>query len=413
MAIYLPNSIEYLATLFACSFYGLTAILLPFDEPEETVVSTLRRSAADAVVTAPGMFPFDTVVRSYPALRQLIWVVDEGSRHMDWNEVPKGMGGAVNVATWQEILADGPADAGYELPASNSADEAKNIITFWKTGKPGQLEEMVRFTHGHLVAGVAAQLAAIPQSQRLTPADLFLPAAPLSHAYTLVLTLAALYSNASVALNSAAARAPDLAAATTGISPTVIVATPRALANTHAAAIRGRMASSVVRVSHWLQTRALVRDGVMPAAGLLSRTADAVLRPELGIEPGKLRLVFVAERAGTSQPTTASARPDGGDDEDVQPQLSSRVLSDLRVCLGARIVYALTAAKVAGAVAQTAIYDYRVFGDANDGRATHFGAPTTATEVFLRDTKQHRTTDEVQEGEACLSFYFPRGDPLV
>lgn len=379
VAIYLPNSVEFMATLFASAFYNLTAVLIPFDQPDDAVISMLRRSAVDTVVSLPGSFPFDAVVKSYPSLRQVIWVVDEGNRHMDWNEVPKGMGGSVNVSTWQDIVQDSPADAGEELPPLQDQAEPRDITVFWPA-KPGVMEEMVRFTTANIVAGVCAQLFAIPQSQRLGPSDLFLPADSLTTTYTLVLTLAALYSNASVAFNSAVGDT-DLTIATRGIAPTVLVASPQTLLKTHAQAT-ANISSFLATKIHWLQTRTLTQSGVMPAASFITSLNDS-LRPAIGRTPGKLRLVYTAERAGS----------------DTTPPLSSAVLSDLRIFLGARVIYALTAAKVAGAVAQTQFYDYRVHED----RCSHFGPPLTSVEVLLRDSGEHKTTDEKSEGEVRRS----------
>ncbi|KAK1760786.1 peroxisomal long chain acyl-CoA synthetase 7 [Echria macrotheca] len=378
VAIYSPNSVELIVTLFACAFHNLTAIILPFDQSDEAVISMLRRSAADTVVTAPGSFPFDSVVKSYPSLRQLIWVVDEGSSHMDWNEVPQGTGGSVNVSTWQDIVSDYPVDAGKELPPLESQKEPRDVTIFWQS-KPGTTEEMVRFTAANLISAVAAQIFAIPTSQRIGPSDLFLPADSLANTHTLILTLAALYSNASVAFNSVSSQANDLAIATRGIAPTILVATPASLLKTHQEASRS-LQSFVARNLHQLQTRSLVQNGVMPAASLISSYYDN-FRPSLGTKPGKLRLIFTADRAGAGT-----------------PRLSSRILSDLRVYTGARVIYALTAAKVAGAVTQTGFYDYRVFEDAT----SHFGPPLTSTEILLRDTPTVKNTDGESKGEIIV-----------
>lgn len=375
VAIYLPNSVELIATLFACSFYNLTAIILPFDQPEDAVLSMLRRSAADTVVTVPGAFPFDSVVKNYPSLRQLIWVVDEGSKHLDWNEVPKGIGGRVNVSTWQDIIQEQPQEAGKELPPLEGQKEPRDITVFWES-QPGVMEEMVRFTAANLVSAIAGQLFAIPTSQRMNPSDLFLPADSLANTHTLVLTLAALYSNASVAFNSVAGKAADLGVATRGISPTIIAAAPATLLKTHSETSKS-LSSVISRNIHKMQTTTLAKHGFMPAASFLTKFNDSI-KPAIGTQPGKLRLLYIAERAGAGT-----------------PPLSSAQLSDLRIFTGARIIYALTAAKVAGAVAQTSLYDYRVFDD----QCSHFGAPLTSTEVFLRDTKDHKTTDSEIRGE--------------
>lgn len=376
VAIYLPNSIELLATLFACSFYpNLTTVLIPFDVSNEELISMLRRSAADTVVTAPGAFPFDAVVKAYPSLRQLIWVVDEGSKHLDWNEVPEGTGGSVNVATWQDIINDAPVDAGRELPALDLEKLPKDVVTFWPT-KPGQMEDMVAFSQGNIVSGVAGQIAAIPSKERLGPSDLFLPADSLSNMHALVVTLAALYQNTSVAFNSAAAQSADLALATQGIAPTVVLAKASTLLNTHQES-SGKLGSALAKAAHSLSTRALVQDGVLSAANPLASFSSSA-RPAIGNTPGKLRLLYVAERAGT----------DG-------PRLSASVLSDLRVFTGARVVYALTAPRVAGAVAQTAVFDYRV----DEAGTGHFGPPVTSVEVLLRNKGAHQVTDDKIEGE--------------
>ncbi|CAK7222829.1 hypothetical protein SCUCBS95973_004969 [Sporothrix curviconia] len=396
VAIYLPNSVEFLASLFACSFYNMTAILLPFDQQDDAVlVSMLRRSAADTVITAPGCFPFDTVVQSYPALRQLIWVVDEGSAHLDWNEVPKGMGGSVNVSTWQDVVNDAPQAAGRELPPFEGQSQPRDLTIFWEPTRTEDgatssasaasassgPEEMVRFTSGNLVSALAAQLFAIPSAQRLGPSDLFLPADSLTHTHTLILTLAALYSNASVVLNSVAPQAGDLSLATRGIAPTVVVATPAAVLSTHSQTERNVRNSAFASVLLGWQTRTLAEGGVIPSAtALVSRFLDSV-RPAIGTTPGKLRLLYVAERA------TAGT-----------PAVSSTVLSNLRVFTGARVIYALTGAKIAGAAAQTAFYDYRVA----PGTYAPFGSPLTSTEYFVRSKGQYEVTDDKLEGEIII-----------
>lgn len=378
VAIYLPNSIEFLATLFACTFYDLTPILVPYDQPINKITSFLLASKADTVVAAVGSFPFDVITKSCPALQQLIWVVDEGSRHMDWNEVPKGTGGRVNVSTWQDIVQDQEASAGTELPKSDRTAELKKVVAFWPTG------ELVEYTQGNLIAGIAGQLTSVPTVQRMTGADLFLPADSLTSVYPLVVTLSALYSNASLALNSVAGRSPDLVLATQGVSPTIIVTSSAILAKTHAETA-AKMNSTLYQYVHWFQTRTMVQQGVMPLASMLTRFYDS-LRPVIGTTPGKLRLIYVAEQVG------AESTP-----------LSAEVLSDIRVYLGARTIYALTAAKVAGAVTQTGLYDYRL-GDGLE-KYSHFGVPVTSVEIMFRDTKEHKTTDLESAGEVSTPTF--------
>ncbi|KAG6192180.1 hypothetical protein E4U10_004324 [Claviceps purpurea] len=379
VAIYLPNSIELLITLFACSFYpNLTTVILPFNVTEPELINILRRSAVDTVVTASGSFPFDSVVKAYSLIRQLIWVVDDGSRHMDWNDVPEGTGGSVNVTTWQDLVNETPDSTLTELPPVDKDQVPHDIVTFWQD-KASNIGEMVRFSQANLASAVSSQLVAIPSRERLTQTDLFLPVDPLSNIHTLTLTLAALFSNASVALNSVAGQSADLALATQGVSPTVVVASPAALLRSHEESIR-KLSSGLAKLSHTLSTKALTQRGVHAASNALSGFA-AGARLRVGTTPGKLRLVYTAERIGAHTPL-----------------LSCQVLSDLRVLSGARIIYALSAARVAGSVTQTAVFDYRVSTDVE----THFGAPTTSVEIYMKDLGSHKTTDDVVEGEIIV-----------
>ncbi|KYK61475.1 hypothetical protein DCS_02617 [Drechmeria coniospora] len=376
VAVYLPNSLELMVTLLACSFYpNLTTVLIPFDVTSEELVSMLKRSAVDTVVAATGEFPLEDVVDAYPSLRQLVWVVDEGSSHMDWNEAPDGMKGNLELATWQDIVDEARDSVDGDLPALESEFNPQDIVTLWQR-KPGQPEEMIRFTQANLAAGIAGQIAALPTRERLDASDLFLPADPLSNIHTLILTLAALYSNASVAFNSVAGRSPHLALATQGIAPTVLVASAGSLLEVHRESM-SKLGQGLGRLSHRLSTRNLTEDGVLVGFNPLV-AFGAAARAAIGTTPARLRLVYVADRAGTDT-----------------PPLSSSVLSDLRVFTGARIIYALAAARVAGSVSQTAYFDYRV--DPNG--TSHFGAPTTSVEIYLKDKGVHKTTDDCVEGE--------------
>lgn len=296
---------------------------------------------------------------------------------MDWDEIPTGTGGPVNISTWQEILQDQEATVGTDLPAVERTNATQSVLAFWPSG------ELVGYTQANLIAGIAGQLNSIPTTQRITHSDLFVPVDSLSTIYPLVLTLGALFSNASVALNSVAGQTPDLALATKGVAPTIIVAKADTLLHTHTETAR-RLNSSLYSFVHWLQTRTLVQEGVMPLASVFSRMFDR-LRPSIGTTPGKLRLIFVSEQAG------AESTP-----------LSSQVLSDLRIYTRSRIIYALTAAKVAGAVAQTGLYDYRVGNDPE--KYSHFGAPVTSVEIFFKDTKEHQTTDKQAAGEVGYPY---------
>lgn len=69
---------------------------------------------------------------------------------------------------------------------------------------------------------------------------------------------------------------------------------------------------------------------------------------------------------------------------DENSPLTSNELFDLRILTGARIIHSLTNAKVAGAIAQTNIFDYQTRG-AGVSKYSHFGPPLSSVEVKFKE----------------------------
>jgi AMP-binding enzyme len=294
---------------------------------------------------------------------------------MDWTEVPAGLGGKVDVSVWHELVQD---HSGSSPPPELKASELGTITVVWQSEnlKPG---ELVEFTHANFIAAVASLLVALPFVERLVPSDLVLPADSLTNAYCLSQTLVALWSGASIVLCSVAGPEADLTFATSQISPTVVIVTAESAAKLHTDSSPA-VQSGIGLVAHRSQSQTLA-GGNMPLSSIIT-TMSGNTKAKLGAKPDYLRLVYITEKAHS-----------------INPSLSSRELSDLRIFTGAHVVYALTAAPVAGAIAQTHYYDYRVHDDA---KRSHFGGPLGSLEVRLIDTEHHRTNDDVVEGEVCF-----------
>jgi len=378
VAIYLPNSLEFLATLFAGAFYDFVPILIPYNQPHQRLVELLIRTDADSLVAEAGSIPLADVSKGVSSLRQVIWTVEKTSRHMDWNEVPEGIGGKIDVSVWHELVQDQKTSTA-TLPADSG--KPRNVVFLWQDGV-SKAVEIVEFTQQNLAAGTGALLSALPGPHRFNASDSFLPADTFTNSYTLCLTLAALYSHATVIINSVAGPGIDLTLATRSIAPTITVISAETAAKLHSTTTSS-ITSGLKKFAHYLETRMLTA-GRLPTDSLLTRL-NAPTRASVGSTPGKLRLLFVSERAGLST-----------------PPLSSDELSDLRIYTKARVVYALTAAKVAGAVAQTNMYDYRR-GMSGPNKHSHFGVPLSCVEVKVRDTSSLKTTDEQAMGEIVVS----------
>ncbi|CBY00154.1 hypothetical protein LEMA_P012840.1 [Plenodomus lingam JN3] len=378
VAVYLPNSVEFLAVLFAAAFYGFTPILIPFNQPHPTLVDLLVSTGADALIAAAGSISLAEVGKGAPGLRQIVWTVEETSRHMDWSEVPQGIGGKIDVSVWHELVLEQKTSA-VQLPANK--DKAPSVAFVWQEA-PGKAAEVVEFTQQNLAAAIGALITALPPAPRINPSDTFLPADAFTNSYCLCLTLAALFSHATVIINSVAGPGVDLTLASRSIAPTVTVISAETAAKLHSTT-NVSITSGAKKLAHYLESR-ILQSGRLPTDSLLSKL-NPPTRANVGSTPGKLRLIFVSERAGHNT-----------------PPLSSEDLSDLRIYTQARVVYALTAAKVAGAIAQTNVYDYRT-GNTPANKHSHFGVPLSCVEIKLKDTPQLKTTDERSVGELVVT----------
>jgi hypothetical protein len=219
-------------------------------------------------------------------------------------------------------------------------------------------------------------IAALPRAQRLTSSDLLLSIDSLSRSYPLCLVFAALYSNSSLALNSVSGEGVDFALATVGVSPTIVVASSHTVSDYHGKFME-KHNGFLAGIGRWFQSRALDA-GTMPTQNILNQVTN--FGPPAEPSLNKLRLLFVSHRA------------DGKEEK----KLTSEQLTGLRIFTGARVIYALTAAKVAGAVSQTNVYDYR----RSDG-PNHFGAPLSSVEITLTGHEEGAGIERAVEGQVC------------
>jgi hypothetical protein len=80
---------------------------------------------ADVLVAGAGTVPLNELLPKYSDLKQVLWVVERTSRHMDWNEVPEGEGGKADIAVWHDIIdeeAFSSSDLSTEVPGGRAHD---------------------------------------------------------------------------------------------------------------------------------------------------------------------------------------------------------------------------------------------------------------------------------------------------
>ena len=169
VAIHMHNSVELLVTFFgklfeyllqvtklieslASAFYGLTPILIPQQQSLDALAGILVETKADILIAGAGSLPLKELLQKHPNLKQVIWVVERTSRHMDWNEVGEGVGGKVEIAVWHDIIDE--KQTASELPDDVPGGTATNVIVVtedaWSAMDSYELTEFtqaVRHTH--------------------------------------------------------------------------------------------------------------------------------------------------------------------------------------------------------------------------------------------------------------------------
>jgi len=301
---------------------------------------------------------------------------------MDWNGVPSFAENRLNVSVWHDVIEEKGSTTEPQLPSNSDLPTPADLTIVWQdltdlSAPP----DITTFTHANLVSGTAALISALPSRQRLNPADLVLPASSFSIPYVLCQTLATLFTHASLAITSVAEPGVDLTLATRGVNPTVVIASAETLAKLHAK--EDETAKGVLHnIAKYTSSQTLASGRMPDGNSLIFR----LLAPsKTASQPGKLRLILTSERIG------------GG-----SPPLSSAILSDLRIFTRARICYALTASKVAGAVAQTHVFDYRTRRSNGGPMQGHFGLPLSSVEIKLLGKNDAEVGGTTPEGEIVV-----------
>ena len=180
----------------------------------------------------------------------------------------------------------------------------------------------------------------------------------MTEQYALVMTMVALYSRASILLTSNTGPTVDyLTGFRSKIVPTIVLAPPETLIR-HLEDVAKKPKSIIRRFREWQATRSLISGSF----------------PKIPSGPLSARLIFTTQSTNLNRSLTADQ------------------LSQLRVVTGSRIVHALTNPRVAGAVTQTHVYDYRTQGTTPpDGdQSSDFGPPLSCLDIKLLETKQYR-----------------------
>lgn len=133
-------------SVLAGAFYGFTPVLLPYRQSLETVVEILKQTRADVLIVGAGTIPLADLLDGYADLNHVVWVVQRGSRHLDWNEVPEGVGGKVGVSVWHDLIEEKKPNVTSDLPDGDDGDPtSRKLITVWQK-KEDDIGRVIEFT---------------------------------------------------------------------------------------------------------------------------------------------------------------------------------------------------------------------------------------------------------------------------
>ncbi|KAJ4502467.1 hypothetical protein HRR78_008474 [Exophiala dermatitidis] len=351
VAVCLSNSVELLSVIFANtmyhepagSFYGFSTTLVPYGLNPDKLNALLSQTNADFVVVEAGTLDLDTMQSTSKAIRNVIYVTNPSNQHMNWSaNAPEGL----TLASWHELVQKNHRSTNSE-PLPLDKDSQVPPVSIFYPGANGNYD-LVKYSSENLVSGTAALQATLVRAYKLSPDDTVHPTTSLTDSYTLCWILAALYSNASVSLNSVAGDNVNLEQATALSRPTVVIASP----STVQSYLQHPATTKPSSVSKYMSKRTL-RAGNLPAKSASTLSSSLA----------RVRVLLIPQST-TSKPET---------------RLSSSTLHALRTQLQCRLGYALTTPLVAGAIAQTNILDYRDKGD----RVVCVGAPLSSVEIHV------------------------------
>lgn len=302
-------------------------------------------------------------------IKNIIWVTQAGSQHMTWSE--EGSPDGFTVCSWHDLVEKNRRSTNSEVLPLDKDSQVPPVSIFCPTSNGGF--DLVKYTSEvnaeplifpctlrntdlclqNLISGTAALQATLARAYKLSPTDTVLPTTLLTDSYTLCWTFAALYSNATLYLNSVSGEKVDLVSTASQANPTVVIASP--------ATVQGYLSHPSTTlpsgISKYLSTRTL-QAGTLPSKPSSSSSSDPL---------SHLRVLLVPQSSSSANSTDAASA-----------RLSSATLHTLRTHFTARVGYAMTSSAVAGAIAQTNILDYR-----DKGGKVCVGAPLSSVEVNL------------------------------
>lgn len=105
--------------------------MIPHNLDPKKLGSYLEKVQAELLIAEAGAVDLTVVTSGNKQLKDVIWVAKEGSRHMDWNEVPAKLAGSVKVAVWHELVEEKKKLEDTEVPAYDPKSATPSVTALW------------------------------------------------------------------------------------------------------------------------------------------------------------------------------------------------------------------------------------------------------------------------------------------
>jgi len=135
-------------------------VLVPHNLTTDLLTAHLLEVKPDFLIAEAGAVDVEAVIAACSSLRHIIWVVKGSNRQMDWNVIPEGTGGKVEVVVWHELIDERKTLTSSDVPPVDKESSVQPLSTFWAADEGvGQLVEYTSEVH--------IQCAARPLEPRL------------------------------------------------------------------------------------------------------------------------------------------------------------------------------------------------------------------------------------------------------
>lgn len=294
----------------------------------------------------------DVDVEKLPNLKQVITIRTNFNRAYPSH---------VKASYWPDLVASFPSDVG-EFPAIDESESSFPIrITYEAPGSAGTVG-LTKFTHQNVISAIASQIKVLPQSHQWGKSDTVLIFTSELSMFTIVSQFTAFVTYSSLVFLSKMNVAPNELLLVT--KPTIIVTDDE----TTFSLLEQIQDLTVLGVIKQKISEVKLSRGSLPRSAVLAPFST-------------VRLVYSSTCIFEN---SKSSSLDPSSDED-HHSLTSSDTNSIRALTGARFVHALTSPLVAGPIASTNVYDYRLNSWHDNERLTNYGPVAACLELVLRD----------------------------